>query len=100
MPVLVNCPHCQMQVNVPDALLGQTVRCAACGGTFTAGVAALSMGHADLTAMARGRMDQSGKTPTQIGRIIGCLGVAVPFAIFGLICLLTATGAGLFIMAR
>src|SRR5579872_736815 len=36
MPVLVNCPHCQMQVNVPDALLGQTVRCAACGGTFTA----------------------------------------------------------------
>src|SRR5258708_4073329 len=36
MPFLANCPTCGKKLKVPDELLGKTVRCADCAGTFTA----------------------------------------------------------------
>jgi predicted Zn finger-like uncharacterized protein len=36
MSEIVACPHCQRKLNVRDELLGQTVRCPACGEMFTA----------------------------------------------------------------
>jgi predicted Zn finger-like uncharacterized protein len=36
MPELVNCPHCEKKLRVPDNLIGQPVKCPTCGKTFTA----------------------------------------------------------------
>jgi hypothetical protein len=36
MPVLVNCPHCDKKLKVPDNLLGKMVKCPTCTKTFTA----------------------------------------------------------------
>ena len=38
MPEITQCPQCQRKLNVPDAQLGQTVRCPLCGEEFTAAV--------------------------------------------------------------
>jgi hypothetical protein len=38
MPEIVSCPTCDRELRVPDELLGQTVRCPKCQGTFTAQV--------------------------------------------------------------
>jgi hypothetical protein len=35
MPVVVTCPGCQRKARVPDAMLGQSVKCPECGMTFT-----------------------------------------------------------------
>src|SRR5947209_6123436 len=37
MPEFLNCPSCKHPLRVPDTLLGQMVKCPACGLTFTAG---------------------------------------------------------------
>ncbi len=39
MPELVNCPHCEKKLRVPDTLLGKPVKCPTCGKTFNAGEA-------------------------------------------------------------
>lgn len=36
MPELVNCPHCDKKLRVPDNLLGKAVKCPTCTKTFTA----------------------------------------------------------------
>jgi hypothetical protein len=36
MPVVITCPACQQKARVPDAMLGQSVKCPACAATFTA----------------------------------------------------------------
>jgi len=36
MPEIVNCPTCNQELRVPDALFGKTVRCPQCRGMFTA----------------------------------------------------------------
>lgn len=36
MPEILECPSCGRKLKVPDALLGKTVRCTDCAGTFTA----------------------------------------------------------------
>ena len=36
MPVLVNCPHCDKKLKVPDNLVGKMVKCPTCSKTFTA----------------------------------------------------------------
>ena len=38
MPETTQCPQCQRKLNVPDAQIGQTVRCPLCGEEFTAAV--------------------------------------------------------------
>ncbi|HBI42168.1 MAG TPA: hypothetical protein DDY78_04825, partial [Planctomycetales bacterium] len=38
MPETTQCPQCQRKLNVPDAQIGQTVRCPICGEEFTAAV--------------------------------------------------------------
>jgi predicted Zn finger-like uncharacterized protein len=38
VPEITQCPQCQRKLNVPDAQLGQTVRCPLCGEEFTAAV--------------------------------------------------------------
>src|SRR5689334_11424538 len=35
MPVVVACPACQQRARVPEPMLGQSVKCPACGATFT-----------------------------------------------------------------
>jgi hypothetical protein len=37
MPVTIACPHCRRTLDVPDELLGRTVRCQECRQVFTAG---------------------------------------------------------------
>jgi hypothetical protein len=34
MPLVVTCPACQQKARMPDAMLGQPVKCPACGATF------------------------------------------------------------------
>jgi predicted Zn finger-like uncharacterized protein len=36
MPELVNCPHCDKKLRVPDHLQGRAVKCPGCGNMFTA----------------------------------------------------------------
>jgi hypothetical protein len=36
MPVVITCPACQKKARVPDAMLGQPVKCPACGAMFSA----------------------------------------------------------------
>ena len=36
MPLVITCPACRQKARVPDAMLGQSVKCPACGTTFTA----------------------------------------------------------------
>jgi hypothetical protein len=36
MPSVINCPACERRLNVPDALVGEAVKCPTCGETFTA----------------------------------------------------------------
>jgi hypothetical protein len=36
MPVVIVCPACQQKARVPEAMLGQSVKCPACGATFPA----------------------------------------------------------------
>jgi hypothetical protein len=36
MPYVVDCPLCERPLRVPDALLGQRVKCPTCGGAFDA----------------------------------------------------------------
>lgn len=38
MPETTQCPQCQRKLNVPDAQIGQTVRCPLCSEEFTAAV--------------------------------------------------------------
>jgi predicted Zn finger-like uncharacterized protein len=38
VPEITQCPQCQRKLNVPDAQIGQTVRCPLCGEEFTATV--------------------------------------------------------------
>jgi predicted Zn finger-like uncharacterized protein len=38
VPEITQCPQCQRKLNVPDAQIGQTVRCPLCGEEFTAAV--------------------------------------------------------------
>ncbi len=38
MPEITQCPQCQRKLNVPDAQIGQTVKCPLCGTQFTAAV--------------------------------------------------------------
>jgi predicted Zn finger-like uncharacterized protein len=40
MPEIVNCPHCERKLRVPDELIGKMVKCPTCDNTFTASVAA------------------------------------------------------------
>jgi predicted Zn finger-like uncharacterized protein len=35
--LIIQCPSCSRELRVPDELLGRTVRCPTCKGTFTAG---------------------------------------------------------------
>lgn len=36
MPTIIRCPSCDRRLRVPEEMEGQTVRCPACGKTFTA----------------------------------------------------------------
>jgi hypothetical protein len=36
MPSVINCPACERRLNVPEALVGEAVKCPTCGETFTA----------------------------------------------------------------
>jgi predicted Zn finger-like uncharacterized protein len=38
VPEITQCPQCQRKLNVPEAQLGQTVKCPLCGEEFTAAV--------------------------------------------------------------
>jgi predicted Zn finger-like uncharacterized protein len=38
VPEITQCPQCQRKLNVPDAQIGQTVRCPLCNEEFTAAV--------------------------------------------------------------
>jgi len=38
VPEITQCPQCQRKLNVPEAQIGQTVRCPLCGEEFTAAV--------------------------------------------------------------
>ena len=57
------------------------------------GIAAWSMGNADLQDMATGRMDSSGRDMTQAGRICGIVGacililqiLVIVFAVLGMV---------------
>ena len=52
------------------------------------GIVAWVMGSADLKAMREGRMDQSGESLTQVGRILGIIGTLL--AIVGILFALVA----------
>src|SRR5262249_43623126 len=47
MPVLIRCAGCDKKLKVPDASLGKTVRCPACGARFQAQEEALDVELAD-----------------------------------------------------
>src|SRR5438046_1395807 len=36
MPEVIQCPHCDRKLKVPENLLGKTVKCPSCGQTFIA----------------------------------------------------------------
>jgi hypothetical protein len=48
-----------------------------CGVGLILGIVAWVMGNEDLRAMASGRMDPAGHSPTKAGRICGMIGVAL-----------------------
>jgi predicted Zn finger-like uncharacterized protein len=60
MPQLVSCPHCQRQLNVPDALLGKNVKCPSCQNTFTATAAGAGSESAAESSTGAAREEAAG----------------------------------------
>ncbi len=71
MPEITQCPQCQRKLNVPDAQIGQTVRCPLCGEEFTAAVLNIQRpppaAPLEREPLSRGRDDDLDLAATTVG---------------------------------